>query len=52
MRADVLAALAPARLAPGGVMLIGDTPLEREWCEAGRLAGYLAADRYFGGDPA
>lgn len=29
------------------VLLIGDTGLEREWCAAGRLAGYLTADRYF-----
>ena len=50
IRADVLAAL-PARLAPGGVVLVGDTPLEREWCEAGRLAGYLPAERYFAAAP-
>ncbi len=30
------------------VLLIGDHPLEAEWCAAGRLAGYLPADRYFG----
>jgi len=29
------------------VILIGDTALERDWCAAGRLAGYLSADRYF-----
>lgn len=29
------------------VLLIGDTTLEREWCDAGRLAGYLSAERYF-----
>ncbi len=29
------------------VLLIGDTALEREWCAAGRLAGYLTAERYF-----
>ncbi|MGV8985387.1 MAG: hypothetical protein ACOH2H_03770 [Cypionkella sp.] len=29
------------------VVLIGDTGLEREWCAAGRLAGYVAADLYF-----
>jgi hypothetical protein len=29
------------------VILIGDHGLERDWCAAGRLAGYLAADRYF-----
>jgi hypothetical protein len=29
------------------VLLIGDQALERDWCAAGRLAGYLEADRYF-----
>jgi hypothetical protein len=47
IRADVLAALAPAKIPPGGVMLIGDTASEREWYEAARLGSYLAADRYF-----
>jgi hypothetical protein len=30
------------------VLLVGDHGLERDWCAAGRLAGYLAAERYFG----
>ena len=30
------------------VILVGDQALERDWCAAGRLAGYLTADRYFG----
>ena len=29
------------------VILIGDMALERDWCAAGRLAGYLEAARYF-----
>lgn len=29
------------------VVLVGDAPLERDWCAAGRLAAYLPADRYF-----
>lgn len=29
------------------VILVGDHGLERDWCAAGRLAGFLAADRYF-----
>lgn len=29
------------------VLLIGDHGLEAEWCAAGRLAGYLPAERYF-----
>lgn len=33
---------------PGdGVVVIGETALEREWSDAGRLAGFLHADRYF-----
>ena len=34
------------------VILVGDQPLEAEWCAAGRLAGYLHALRYFGQPPA
>jgi hypothetical protein len=30
------------------VILVGDLSLERDWCAAGRLAGYLPAERYFG----
>ncbi len=30
------------------VILVGDQAMERDWCAAGRLAGYLSADRYFG----
>ncbi|NEX45796.1 hypothetical protein [Pseudotabrizicola algicola] len=29
------------------VLLVGDHGLEAEWCVAGRLAGYLPAERYF-----
>jgi hypothetical protein len=47
IRTGVLAALAPASLPPGGVMLIGDTASEREWVEAARLGSYLPAERYF-----
>jgi hypothetical protein len=31
------------------VILVGETALEREWCAAGRLAGWVPAERYFGG---
>ena len=31
-----------------GLVVIGETHLERSWCEAGRLAGYIDADHYFG----
>ncbi len=45
MLLGTLAAKAPA----DGVLLVGDTAFERDWSEAGRLAGYLTADQYFGG---
>ena len=35
------------KLPADGVVVIGETWLERDWCEAARLAGYLPADRYF-----
>ncbi|WP_246831348.1 hypothetical protein [Pseudotabrizicola formosa] len=35
-------------LPPDTVLLIGDHGLEAEWAAAGRLAGYLPAERYFG----
>jgi len=31
------------------VILVGDMALERDWCAAGRLAGYLSAERFFPG---
>jgi hypothetical protein len=43
----VTGALREYKLPADGVLLIGDTTLEREWSEAGRLAGYLPSDRYF-----
>jgi hypothetical protein len=36
------------RLPADGVVVIGETWAERDWCEAARLAGFLPADRYFG----
>ena len=30
-----------------GLVVVGETALEREWCAAGRLAGYIVADRFF-----
>lgn len=35
------------KLPADGVVVIGETWLERDWCEAARLAGYLPAERYF-----
>jgi len=31
-----------------GVLMIGDTALERDWSAAARFAGYLTSQRYFG----
>lgn len=46
-RATILSALAPSSLPADRVVAIGDTALEREWCAAGRLAGYISAEQYF-----
>lgn len=46
MRERVRAAL--GRVPSDQVILVGDLGLERDWCAAGRLAGYLPAERYFG----
>ena len=46
MRDRVRAAL--GKLPSDQVILVGDLGLERDWCAAGRLAGYLPAERYFG----
>jgi len=46
MRERVRAAL--GKLPSDRVILVGDLGLERDWCAAGRLAGYLPAERYFG----
>jgi hypothetical protein len=44
---DVLRA-AMGRVPGDQVILVGDMALERDWCAAGRLAGYVSAERYFG----
>jgi hypothetical protein len=46
MRDRMRAAL--GKLPGDQVILVGDPALERDWCVAGRLAGYLPAERYFG----
>jgi hypothetical protein len=46
IRAAVRNAL--GKLPSDQVILVGDLGLERDWCAAGRLAGYLPAERYFG----
>lgn len=47
MRDKITAAMRDQRLPRDGVLVVGDTALEREWAEAGRLAGFLASDRFF-----
>lgn len=37
------------KLPPDGVVVIGETHLERGWSDAGRLAGFVPAERYFAG---
>jgi len=39
--------LAANKIPSGGVLLVGDTSLERDWTAAGKFAGYLPAERYF-----
>lgn len=44
-----LLGLARAHGVPGdGILVIGETALEREWCATARMAGFLHAERYFG----
>lgn len=47
MRDTIAAAIRDQRLPRDGVLVVGDTALEREWAEAGRLAGFLTSDRFF-----
>lgn len=47
-RARLAALLAEGRAPADRVLLVGETMLERDWVAAGRLAGFLPADRYFG----
>lgn len=48
IRADMRTALAPTKLPPGGILMIGEAAFERDWASAARLAGFLPAARYFG----
>ena len=47
---DVRAAVLSLKgsLPADGVVVVGETFLERDWSEAGRLAGYIPAESYFG----
>ncbi|MEM6277677.1 MAG: hypothetical protein AAF714_12105 [Pseudomonadota bacterium] len=46
-RRKIAGVIAQERLPADGVLVVGVTSLEREWCAAARAAGYLSADRYF-----
>ncbi len=47
-RRDAMRAILGARgLPPDAVLLVGETAAEREWAEAGRMAGFLRGDRAF-----
>lgn len=37
-----------ARVPTDGVLVVGATALERDWCATARMAGFVTADRYFG----
>ncbi|MGR3466523.1 MAG: hypothetical protein ACU0CI_01480 [Shimia sp.] len=47
MRDRVCGLLRRQALPRDGVLVVGETALERAWSEAGRTAGYLEADRFF-----
>jgi hypothetical protein len=49
-RDAVRAALDPLRLPGDAVVLVGEGALQRDWAEAGRLAGFLPGDLFFGPD--
>ena len=40
------------KLTPAGVVLVGETSLERDWTAAGNFAAFLSAERYFSESPA
>ena len=47
MRDHLRAVLGERRRPADGYILVGETTVERDWCEAGRLAGILTGDDYF-----
>ncbi|MEM9436677.1 MAG: hypothetical protein AAGA15_06515 [Pseudomonadota bacterium] len=51
MRDKVRSVIRAENLPSDGVLVIGSTSLEREWAVAAKSAGYLPAERYFGGQP-
>jgi hypothetical protein len=49
MRDHVRAIILSRGLPSDGYLVIGETALERDWAEAGKTAGFLTGERYFGG---
>lgn len=47
MRDTIVDVCAAQRQAGDRFVMVGDTAFEREWAEAGRMAGYLRADQFF-----
>ena len=47
MRDRIKNIIAADRNAADRLLMIGDTAFEREWAEAGRMAGYLPAEAFF-----
>lgn len=47
IRELVQAPILRANLPRDGIIVVGDTTFEREWCDAGRLAGYIASSDFF-----
>jgi hypothetical protein len=49
MRARLAAVIRQRGRPADGYLVIGETAFERDWAEAARSAGFLSAERYFGG---
>jgi len=47
-RTAVRAALDPLKLPGDAVVMIGEGTLQKDWAEAGKLAAFVSADRFFG----
>ncbi|MFQ6553194.1 hypothetical protein AAD018_012730 [Aestuariibius insulae] len=47
MRVTLAAPLRARGLPADGVLVIGETAIERDWAEAARTAGFIQADRFF-----
>lgn len=50
-RRQLVALARDTRVPADAILIVGDTPLEKDWCATARMAGYLPAERYFGAAP-